>query len=282
MRTRPEAEGVSLPQDDETLVARLGSEADPLTDDAITGAHRVWQRARGHRYSLDDVLTAFVAANARPEAETHVDLGCGLGSVVTMVAYKLERARHVAVEAQAVSHELARRNLERNGLTPRVTLHRGDLRDAALLDRIGGPFALVTGTPPYVIPGRSTPAPDPQKAYARIEYRGGIEDYLEAAARVLAASGRAVVCGDARHPERAFRGAERAGLACIARLDAVPRAGQAALFSVFTFAHAAEAAALPFRHEAPFVARDAEGRRTLAYLALRTFFGLPPSHDPRD
>jgi len=41
---------------------------DPLTDDALTGAYRVWQRKRGHRYSIDDVLTAHEACVARPDA----------------------------------------------------------------------------------------------------------------------------------------------------------------------------------------------------------------------
>ena len=38
-----------------------------LTHDAITSRYRIWQRKRGHRYSLDDVLTAWEAAQAAPE-----------------------------------------------------------------------------------------------------------------------------------------------------------------------------------------------------------------------
>lgn len=267
---------IEPPEDSQALVERLGSTADPLTDDAITRDFRVFQRERGHRYSLDDVLTAERAVRARPDAERHADLGCGLGSVLLMVAWKLAGAKHVAVEAQAVSHELARRNIERNGLSDRVTLHRGDLRDRELLAALGGPFDLVTGTPPYVIPGRATPAPDPQKAYARVEYRGGVEDYLAAMKAILAPGGRAVVCCDARFPERAFLGGERAELACLERLDAVPREGQAPLFSVFVFGHADEAT--DFVHLPPFVARDASGKRSARYLELREFFGLPPSY----
>lgn len=265
-----------FPEDSQALVDRLGTEDDPLTDDAITRDYRVFQRERGHRYSLDDVLTAERAVRARPDARRHADLGCGLGSVVLMVAWKLPQATHVAVEAQAVSHELARRNLQRNGLLERVTLLRGDLRDPQLLDGLGSGFDLVTGTPPYVIPGRATPAPDPQKAYARIEYRGGVEDYLASMKRLLAPGGRAVVCCDARFPERAFAGGEKAGLACLERIDAVPRPGRSPLFSVFVFGHADEGT--DFVHLPPFVARDADGSRSASYFALRTFFGLPPTH----
>jgi len=52
---------------------------DPLTDDLLTADFRLLQRKRGHRYSLDDVATAFEGARALPEAETVCDLGCGMG-----------------------------------------------------------------------------------------------------------------------------------------------------------------------------------------------------------
>ena len=57
------------------------------------------------------------------------------------------------------------------------------------------------------------------------------------------------------------------------RLDVVPRRGRAPLLTVWTFAKASEAPSLTV--EAPFVAREADGSRSDAYLALREFFGLP-------
>jgi len=303
---------------------------DPLTDDALTGDFRVWQRARGHRYSLDDVLTAHEALRALEEGAVRegralhdtCDLGCGLGSVLLMIAWARPELASVGVEAQDVSFELARRNVARNGVEARVRLVRGDLRDPStrrraieLASRHVGEvvgeveaiadardvvevdaiedagvargigvgrgvfrgFDLVTGTPPYVPPGQSTPSPDSQKAHARVELRGGIEDYLAAASELVAPDGVVVICGDARFPERAFRGAERAGLHVRRQRDARPRAGRAPLFSVWTFTPEPG----PFERALDFVARDDEGHRTAAYFALRTAFGLPPSHDPR-
>ncbi len=248
-----------------------------LTDDALTGTFRIWQRARGHRYSLDDVATAYEAAIARPGAARCADLGCGIGSVLLMVAYKLPAARFAGVEAQEVSFALARRNVERNGLGERVTLALGDLRDDAVLDALGGPFDLVTGTPPYQPPGTATPSPDPQRAHARIELRGGVEDYLRAMARVLAPGGRAVVCADGRRPERVSAGAAAAGLAIRRRRDFVAREGrEGPLFSVFTLARRDDAGDPGAPAVAPtFFARTRDGERTDEYVALRTFFGLP-------
>lgn len=258
---------------------------DLLTDDALTGTFRVFQRARGHRYSLDDVATAYEAVNARPDAAACADLGCGIGSVLLMIAYKLPEARLVGVEAQEVSHRLSRRNVDRNGLTARVGLELGDLRDGALLERLRGPFDLVTGTPPYQPPGTATPSPDPQRAHARIELRGGVEDYLSAMGRLLAPRGRAVVCSDGRRPERVEAGADAAGLAIVRRRDFIAREGRVdPLFSVFTLARAEDAPAAATERDAPaacveeappFFARTLEGARTEDYLALRAFFGLP-------
>src|SRR3954447_20849642 len=60
-----------------------------LSHDAITASFRIWQRVRGHRYSLDDVLTAWEAAEAAPTAQRCLELGSGIGSVLLMLAYKL-------------------------------------------------------------------------------------------------------------------------------------------------------------------------------------------------
>ncbi len=254
------------------------AELGELTDDAITGSFRILQRKHGHRYSLDDVITAFVAARAMPGAKRCLDLGTGIGSVLLMLAYKLPDARFAVVEAQTNSFRLLQDNVARNDLSARVELVNGDLRDAVGLSPLDGVFELVTGTPPYVPPGQATPSTDAQRAYARQEYRGGVESYLSAAAPVLAAEGKLVVCADARFPERVVGFGRSVGLSVIDRLEIIPRAdAKAPLFSVFTLMHTHAASAL-FVHEPPreasWVARNADGARSQAYLDLRAFFGL--------
>jgi tRNA1Val (adenine37-N6)-methyltransferase len=242
-----------------------------LTDDAIAGPFRVLQRRRGHRYSLDDVITAWEAARTMPHARRCLELGSGIGSVLLMLAYRLPEASFVAIEAQRNSFRLLEQNVARNGLAARVERIHGDLRVNSERARLGM-FDLVTGTPPYVAPGLATPSPDSQRAYARQEFRGGVEGYVQAAARMLAPHGRAVVCADARFPERVHGSASDAGLRVIRQRDVVPRAGSAALFSVFTLA-SRHAAPVPYVHEA-WVARDAQGARTRAYHQVREFFAM--------
>ena len=43
----------------------------PLTDDLLTPDVRVWQRSHGHRFSSDDVATAFVGYHAQPAGPPH-------------------------------------------------------------------------------------------------------------------------------------------------------------------------------------------------------------------
>jgi len=194
--------------------------------------------------------------------------------VLLMLAYKLPEARFVAVEAQRNSFRLLTENVRQNALSERVELVHGDLRDCVTRPPLPL-FELVTGTPPYVPPGSATPSGDAQKAYARQELRGGVEDYLAAMGRVLAVHGTGVVCADARFPERVFRGAERASLVVVQRRDVVPRVGAKPLFSLFTLASAL-APRRSFEHVAPFFARDRHGARTAAYHDLRSFFGMHP------
>jgi len=245
-----------------------------LTLDAITRDYRLWQRRRGHRYSLDDVATAWQAANARPDATRCLDLGCGIGSVLVMVAWKLQSAALLGIEAQPISSALARRNVLHNGLEARARIVEGDLREvvATLTER----FDLVSGTPPYLPLGTALVSPDAQRAAARVELRGGVEDYLAAAAKVVAADGRVVVCADGRHPERVTRGAAAAGLVPLFRCDAIARARSSVpLFSVWTLGTHGDPSAL--RHESVTI-RDAQGVQTKDAYAMRAFFGLGDAH----
>lgn len=250
------------------------AELGELTHDAIAGDFRVTQRKHGHRYSIDDVLTAQIAASARPQAARCLELGSGIGSVLLMLAYRLPEARFVAVEAQRNSFALLTRNVAQNGLEARVTTLRGDLRERVTPDL--GEFDLITGTPPYVLPGQATPSSDSQRAFARQEFRGGVEDYVLAASRVLAPGGLLAVCCDARRPERVAQAALHSGLGIVSQCDVSPRYGRAPLFSVFTLERGYDSRSLL---RSAFIARTADGARSEQYLALREFFGMARPDD---
>jgi tRNA1(Val) A37 N6-methylase TrmN6 len=241
----------------------------PLTDDFLTRDVRVWQRARGHRFSSDDVATAYVACGARPEARRVLDLGCGLGSVLLHLAWKLPEAQVSGIEAQAASFELLQRNVARSGFAERVSVIHGDLRDAGLLSTLGREFELITGTPPYFPAEAALDAEDEQRAYARIEYRGGVEAYIGAAAPLLAPGGALVLCGDARVGARITLAAQASGLVIHARCDVVARAGRPPLFSVWTLGRESASCSL-----SSLTLRGQQGETAPDANLLREFSGM--------
>jgi tRNA1(Val) A37 N6-methylase TrmN6 len=134
-----------------------------------------------------------------------------------------------SVEAQDASFALLERNVARNGLEGRVAIAHRDLRDGPLIPTLEREFDLVTGTPPYFSEDSAARAKDSQRAFARIEYRGGVEAYVVAAEKLVSNAGAIVLCGDARSGARLERAAERVGLSVRAIHDFVPRARRAPL-----------------------------------------------------
>jgi tRNA1Val (adenine37-N6)-methyltransferase len=245
---------------------------DEVSLDRLTAGIEVFQRVRGHRFSSDDTTTAWAAMQLAPTAARVLDLGCGLGSVLLHLAWCLPNATLVGVEAQAVSFGLLRRNVEHNRLGHRVAIHHGDLRDTEVLERLGGPFDLVTGTPPYFPPDTATDAMDEQRAYARIEYRGGVEAYVAAAAMVMADDGRLVLCGDSDAEHRTERAAHDHDLVIDHAWTVLPRAERPPLFSVWALRRASSHAD---RIDNVLTLRDEHGERTADARVLRAFSGFP-------
>jgi tRNA1(Val) A37 N6-methylase TrmN6 len=236
-----------------------------VTLDVLAGDWRIFQLRAGHRFSADDLLTAWAAVQANPEARQLLDLGAGIGSVGLLVLWKLPTAAHLTmVEVQALSHALASRTVAHNRLTARVTLYRQDLRDWTAQG-----FDLITASPPYLPVGHGVYPRHPQKAAARFELHGDVFDYCQAAARALARPGKCCFChaADDPRPEQAI---VRAGLKLVCRQQVYFRASLPPRMALYTCAWEGTRTDAP-----PVVIRDRQGRWTAEYLALREEMGAP-------
>lgn len=244
----------------------------------LTGDWRIFQLQNGHRWSLDDFVTAWVAldeARRHGGVERFLDLGCGIGSVLMMVAWGLPNARGLGVEAQARSHGLAERSLAWNGADGRCRAKLGDFRDEEGALANEGPFDLITGTPPYIPLGHGIVSDKPQRGPCCFETRGGIEDYAKVAARLLATGGVFVTCAGARgDSERGDNAARDAGLAIVRRVDVVPREGKQTLMWVFVM-EPAGTTRTPTPTER-FAVRGIDGKLTAEMHRARADMGLPP------
>ena len=237
----------------------------------LAGDWRIFQHAGGHRWSLDDLATAWLAAeevSRRPPARV-ADLGCGIGTVLMLLAWRFPGAQIEGVEAEADKVALARRSLRWNGCADRCLVHVGDLREPATVE---GSFELVTGTPPYFPRGTATEPARPARGPWHCEHRGGIVDYCRAAARLLAPGAPFVVCAGTLQEPRVQHAAVAAGLCITRRRDVVPRAGKGALFALYVL-RAAPAEEADW--EPPLVVRDARGAWTPAFRAVRRAMGMP-------
>ena len=259
-----------------------GLEPEPgETLDGLCGRWRIFQLAKGNRFSTDDLVTAWYGTSWCPRAGRIADLGSGIGSVALLAAWRCPGAEVHTVEAQEESLRLARRSIAYNGQEHRMFPRLGDLRDPDLFTG-EAPFDLVLGTPPYWPEGHRLPAAHPQSIPARLEVRGGIADYAQAAARLLAPGGLfACVFPNDQRP-RALAALAEAGLLCLHRREFVFKEGEPYGLDVFAatrrqdLPEGFEDRAQCPEVEAPVLIRRSDGAVDPGIARIRLALGFPP------
>ena len=289
---------------------------------SLLGHWKIFQRPGGHRWSSDDLVTAWVAGCAwknRQAQETDcstndeigpiscLDLGCGIGTVLMMMAWQYPRATCMGIEAQKASVSMARRSIQYNGITNRCTVHHGDIRTfsefgtdaSSSSDR--DKFDNITGTPPYFPVTFSNDTGEArtklgglptceQSAPARYEFRGGVDIYIQAAKPRLrdAMSRFVVVVGrlDINH-RRVVETAQREELQILQQVLVHGRDDKPPLFAVYVMALTATTTTTTATNNT-LVSREKEikvdrlvirhkgGKRTDQYIRLMATMGIPP------
>ena len=238
-----------------------------ITLDQLTDTWNIHQLKKGHRFSADDIFTAYIASQHAVNPNTLLDLGAGIGTVGLLTLSRFPNTHLTMIEAQQISHQLAKKTIAHNQLEDRVRAIHGDIRNQDLCRK---KFDLITGSPPYIPPERGVISPHPQRAACRMELRGSIIDYAKAASLRLKEDGVFVVCfaaGDPRGP----KGIQEAGLYCSLRQDVIFRADLPPTISIFV----AQKSPCNFNHAPPITIRDAQGQWTKSYTAVRNFEPLP-------
>ena len=250
------------------------------TLDAISGHFRLFQLRDGHRFSTDDILTAWYGTTWCPTARTALDLGSGIGTVGMICAWRLPGASLVTVEAQSESVALAKKSARYNGLTDRYEIREGDFRELGVL-QTEEKFDLITGSPPYFPLGAGVESEHPQKLACRFELRGTVADYCATAAKHLAPGGffACVFPHDPAQLARVEAGAKDAGLVIVRKRPVVFREGDPPLVALFGLMRAED---LPewFRGqtwvEPPLIIRTRSGVIHPEYAAVKLSIGFPP------
>ncbi|EEF58779.1 tRNA1(Val) (adenine(37)-N6)-methyltransferase [Pedosphaera parvula] len=251
---------------------------DGETLDAISGYFRLYQLKNGHRFSTDDVLTAWYGTSWCPTACKALDLGSGIGSVGMIAAWRLPGAQFVTIEAQDESVRLARKSARFNGLEARYEIRHGDFRDPNIL-RDDELFDLVLGSPPYFPLGSGIEGDHPQKIACRFEVRGDISHYCAMATKHLAPGGFFACVFPTEQLERVEAAAKNAELTIVRRRPIILLEGNEPLLTLFGMMRSDH---LPpsFRKqtwvEPALIIRQRNGHVHPEYAAIKLAIGFPP------
>ncbi len=193
-------------------LVRRASEDEPIA--YLTG--------RAHFFNLEFEVTRDVLI-PRPDTETLVenvlqlarvtaglesprvlDLCTGSGCVAAAIAQNLKRSTVLAIDKSAAAAEVARRNVERLGLSDRVRVEIGDLFAPLTNLSDAQPFDLIVANPPYIASDQIDKLDRSVRDYEPREALDGGTDGLDVHRRILAEAPRRLVPGGRIFLEIAF------------------------------------------------------------------------------
>jgi tRNA1Val (adenine37-N6)-methyltransferase len=169
------------------LPFRTPPSPDETLDTFFDGRLQILQKKKGYRFSIDAVLLGQFSRIRKNEKV--IDLGTGCGILPLLLSQNTKAHSFVGVEIQKELAELANKNVRLNHLEDRVWILQKDFRELKEVFPPGS-FDVVLSNPPYrkYRTGRVNPAMD--KAIARHEIKGTLEDLISIASYLLPPKGR--------------------------------------------------------------------------------------------
>ena len=179
-------------------------------DDLQRNGYKIIQDPGRFCFGMDAVLLSGFA-RAREGARV-IDLGTGTGIIPILMEAKTKAAHLTGLEIQEESADMARRSVQLNGLTDKITIVTGDLKEAVSLFGAAS-FDVVTCNPPYMTEHHGLTNPGEPKAVARHELLCNLEDVISQAAGLLKSGGafasrRAFLSGTQTLPAGGYHGTD--------------------------------------------------------------------------
>lgn len=181
----------------------------------------VIQKKRGYRFSVDAPLLAdFIQTR---KSEILLELGGGNGIISLLVSRKPFR-RIVCLEIQDSLADLARRNIQLNGLEKRIMVFQQDLRTFNPKEK----FDVVFSNPPYISSKIGHLSLSEEKSIAKHEIKCDLFDIMHITGKLLKKEGRAYFIYPAKRKEDFIEALERNNLNIKTLRFVYPRAGSEA------------------------------------------------------
>lgn len=131
-----------------------------ITEDGLlNGRLRLRQGESGYRAGVDAALLA-AACDAR-DGERVLEAGCGVGAVLLQAALRAPGATFLGVERDRDALDLARGNIDLNGLQDRVSVAAGEVSSRP--GPLAGTFDRAVANPPYFDDPAALRGPAPAK-----------------------------------------------------------------------------------------------------------------------
>lgn len=157
-------------------------------DELQRNGYRIIQNPDKFCFGMDAVLlTGFARAGIKKDSLL-LDLGTGTGIIPILLEAKTECAHLTGLEIQEESADMARRSVALNGLSDKIDIVTGDIKEAAGLFQAAS-FDCITCNPPYMIGNHGLTNPEAPKAVARHEILCTFEDVVRVTAKLLKTGG---------------------------------------------------------------------------------------------
>lgn len=151
-------------------------------DDLQLSGYEIIQNPERFCFGVDAVLlTDFV--RVKP-GERVLDLGTGTGVIPILLEAKTQGKAFTGLEIQDESADMARRSVAYNGLSEKVHIVTGDIKEAAEIFRTAS-FDVITTNPPYMLNDHGLKNTGDAKAAARHEILCTLDDILRESAKIL-------------------------------------------------------------------------------------------------
>ncbi|MBQ8836713.1 MAG: methyltransferase [Clostridia bacterium] len=140
------------------------------------------QKKNGLTFGTDALLLA--AFVRRSPSSVALDFGAGSGIISFLCAARNKFKKIVSIEVQNDFYDIICRNIEINAFTEKVSAINADIRDLSY-NILGFEADVIFSNPPYMRSGSGKQNENNEKAIARHEICGTIEDFCNAAAKNL-------------------------------------------------------------------------------------------------
>ena len=155
-------------------------------DELQRNGYKIIQSPEKFCFGMDAVLLSGFA-RAR-KGDVVLDMGTGTGIIPILMEAKTEAAHLTGLEVQEESADMARRSVSLNGLSDKIDIVTGDIKEADKIFKSAS-FDVITCNPPYMIGQHGIANPDAPKAIARHEVLCTLEDVVRQAAKLLKPGG---------------------------------------------------------------------------------------------